>query len=157
MMDIALFQENIEILRQSGGKWIDQRLVMMTAAQCTAKGKRINGTDFKNVIEKVKKSSSAFSPLRLITFSIAGLIYIKTNHYDHEIDRLHRNYKALKEKGFQSSMHTYMAAMLMEEDTEVSRLKGIFQRQISVIGWDGCEYFSRMEHRPIFLKYAGMS
>ena len=125
-MDIALFQENIEILRNSGGKWVDKRLVMMTAAQSTAKGKRIIGSDFKNVIEKVKNSSSAFSPLRVIYFSIAGLIYAKTNHYDSEIDRLHHNYKALRDIGFRSSMHTYIAAMLMEKDTDVSRLKRIY-------------------------------
>ncbi len=125
-MDIALFQENIEILRNSSGKWVDKRLVMMTAAQSTAKGKRIIDSDFKNVIEKMKNSSSAFSPLRVIYFSIAGLIYVKTNHYDSEIDRLHRNYKALRDIGFHSSMHTYIAAMLMEKDTDVSRLKGIY-------------------------------
>ena len=126
IMDIALFQENIEILRNSSGKWVDKRLVMMTAAQSAAKGKRIIGSDFTNVIEKVKKSSSVFSPLRTIYFSIAGLIYAKTNHFDGEIDRLHRNYKALKEIGFRSSMHTYIAAMLMEKDTEVSKLKKIY-------------------------------
>ena len=85
-MDLALFQENFEILRKSSGKWIDKQLVMMTAAQCAAKGKRINESDFKHVIDKVKKSSSAFSPLRTISFSIAGLIYTKTTHYDVEID-----------------------------------------------------------------------
>jgi hypothetical protein len=91
IMDIALFQDNVEILRNSSGKWVDKRLVMMTAAQSAAKGKRIIGSDFTNVIEKVKKSSSVFSPLRTIYFSIAGLIYAKTNHFDDEIDRLHRN------------------------------------------------------------------
>ncbi len=125
-MDLALFEENIEILRNSSGKWVDKRLVMMTATQSAAKGKRIIGSDFTNVIEKVKKSSSAFSPLRTIYFSIAGLIYSKTDQYDSEIDRLHRNYKALKETGFRSSMHTYIAAMLMEKDTEVSKLKTIY-------------------------------
>ena len=125
-MDIALFQENIEILRNSSGKWVDKRLVMMTAAQSAAKGKRIIGSDFTNVIEEVKKSSSMFSPLRTICFSISGLIYASTDHYDSEIDRLHRNYKALKEIGFRSSLHTYIAAMLMEKDTEVSKLEKIY-------------------------------
>ena len=125
-MDIALFQDNVEILRNSSGKWVDKRLVMMTATQSAAKGKRIIGSDFTNVIEKVKKSSSVFSPLRTIYFSIAGLIYAKTNHFDDEVDRLHRNYKALKEIGFRSSLHTYLAAMLMEKDTEVSKLKKIY-------------------------------
>ena len=26
-MDVTLFEENIEILRKSGGKWVDSRLV----------------------------------------------------------------------------------------------------------------------------------
>lgn len=125
-MDLALFEENLEILRNSSGKWVDKRIVMMTAAQCTAIGKRIIAMDFTNVIEKVKRSSSAFSPLRTINFSIAGFIYSKTNDYDYEIDRLHRNYKALKETDFRSSMHTYMAAMLMDKDTEVSKLEKIY-------------------------------
>jgi hypothetical protein len=78
-MDIALFQENIEILRNSSGKWVDKRLVMMTAAQSAAKGKRIIGSDFTNVIEEVKKSSSMFSPLRTICFSISGTFFRKSN------------------------------------------------------------------------------
>ena len=61
-MDLALFEENFQILRKSSGKWVDKQLVMMTAAQCAAKGKRINESDFKHVLDKVKKSSSAFSP-----------------------------------------------------------------------------------------------
>ncbi len=125
-MDIALFQENIEILRKSSGKWVDKRIVMMTAAQSAAKKKRINHSDFRHLIEKVKESSSSFSPLRSITFSMAGLIYPKTNHYGDEIDRLHRNYQLLKDNGFRSSMHTYIAAILMEKDTEVSRPKEIY-------------------------------
>lgn len=125
-MDLALFQENLDILHNSSGKWVDKRLVMMAAAQSAAKGKRIIASDFTNVIEKVKKSSSAFSPLRTINFSIAGLIYSKTNHYDGEINRLHSNYKVLKETGFRSSLHTYIAAMLMDKDTEVSKLKKIY-------------------------------
>lgn len=125
-MNLALFEENLEVLRNSSGKWVEKRIVMMAAAQCAVKGKRVIGSDFTNVIEKVKKSSSAFSPLRAINFSIAGFIYSKTNHYDDEIDRLHRNYKALKETGFRSSMHTYIAAMLLDKDTEVSKLKNIY-------------------------------
>src|SRR3954447_19459331 len=107
VMDLALFQENFEILRKSSGKWIDKQLVMMTAAQCAAKGKRINESDFKHVIDKVKKSSSTFSPLRTISFSIAGLIYTKTTHYDVEIDSLHHNYQELRNIGFRISLHTY--------------------------------------------------
>jgi len=126
-MNISLFEDNMEILRNSGGKWVDKRLVMMTAAQSTAKGKRIIGSDFKHLLDKVKNSSSAFSPLRMIVFSIAGLIYAKTNDYDGEIERLHRNYKALKDNGFRSSMHTYIAAMLMEEDTDGRRIEGIYE------------------------------
>lgn len=126
MMDLALFQENFEILRKSSGKWVDKQLVMMTAAQCAAKGKRINESDFKHVIDKVKKSSSAFSPLRTVAFSISGLIYTKTNHYDDEIDILHRNYQELKNIGFRTSLHTYMAATLVEKDTDVNKLKSIY-------------------------------
>jgi Protein of unknown function (DUF4003) len=126
-LNISLFEENMEILRNSGAKWVDKRLVMMTAAQSTAKGKRIIGSDFKHVLDKVKNSSSAFSPLRTIYFSIAGLIYAKTNDYDREIARLHHNYKALKDIGFRSSMHTYIAAILMENDTDVRRITGIYE------------------------------
>ena len=63
-MDIALFQDNVEILRNSSGKWVDKRLVMMTAAQSAAKGKRIIGSDFTNVIEKVKNSSFCVFPIK---------------------------------------------------------------------------------------------
>ncbi|WP_428910037.1 DUF4003 family protein [Niallia sp. Krafla_26] len=125
-MEISLFQENMETLQNSGGKWVDKRLVMMTAAQSAAKKKRIISSDFRNVVEKVKKSSSAFSPLRTITFSMAGLIYVKTNHYDEEIERLHQNYKILRNNGFASSMYTYIAAILMERDTEARRPKEIY-------------------------------
>lgn len=125
-MEISLFQENMETLLGSSGKWVDKQLVMMTAAQSAAKKKRINQSDFQNVVEKVKKSTSAFSPLRSIAFSMAGLIYVKTKHYDDEIDYLHGNYKVLRDNGFGSSMYTYIAAMLMEKDTEASRPKVIY-------------------------------
>ena len=59
-MNLALFQENFDILRKYSGKWIDKQLVMMTVAQYAAKGKRINESDFKHVLDKVKKSWSPY-------------------------------------------------------------------------------------------------
>lgn len=124
-MNINLFEENIEVLR-SVGKWVDSRLIFMTAAQLTAKGKRITEMDFQQTADAVKKSASAFSPLRTIYFSIAGFIYAKENHAAEEMNRLHQNYEKLKSAGFRSSIHTYIASLLMEENTDVRRVKEIY-------------------------------
>lgn len=123
-MNINLFEENIEILK-GVGKWVDSRLIFMTAAQLAAKGKRVNELDFKQTADAVKKSASAFSPLRTVYFSIAGLIYAKESQAHGEINQLHQNYKELKSAGLRTSIHTYMAAFLMEKNADARRVKEI--------------------------------
>ncbi|MBB6445391.1 DUF4003 family protein [Bacillus benzoevorans] len=124
-MNNNLFEENIEILR-SVSKWVDSRLIFMTAAQLTAKGKRINASEFQETVNAVKKSASAFSPLRTIYFSIAGLIYAQENQTHEAINRLQQNYKELKSAGLRSSIYTYIAALLMEENVDARRVKEIY-------------------------------
>lgn len=124
-MNMSLFEENIETLRNVS-KWVDTRLVLMTAAQLTAKNILINENDFKHIADSVKKSASVFSPLKTIYFSISGFIYAKDNQVEDELLRIHHHFKNLKAAGFRSSIHTYIAAMLMDEGLDVNRIKDIY-------------------------------
>lgn len=122
-MKTALFEENVEILRRAVGNWMDRRLVIMTAAQFTAKGKKIDGSAFLKVSDSLKKSASFFSPLRSIHFPMTGLILTSERMPDDEIARLHRNYELLRTSGLRSSNFTFIAAFLMEESMEIGRIK----------------------------------
>lgn len=122
-MDKALFEMNVEILRRAVGNRMDRRLVMMTAAQFAAKGKKIDGNAFIKVSDSLKKSASFFSPLRSIHFPMTGLIMSSDGMPDEEINRLHRNFDSLRSVGLKNTNYTYIAAFLMEDHMDISRIK----------------------------------
>jgi len=126
-MEKMLFEENVEVLRRAAGNWMDRRLVMMAAAQFAAKGKRIDGKAFIKVSDSLKKSASLFSPLRSIHFPMTGLIMSSDRMPDEEINRLHRNYESLRSVGLKSSNFTYIAAFLMDDHMDISRIKAIHE------------------------------
>ncbi|WP_102272677.1 DUF4003 family protein [Cytobacillus massiliigabonensis] len=126
-MEKRLLEENIEVLRRAAGNWMDRRLVLMTAAQFAAKGKKIDGHTFVKVSDLVKSSTSMFSPLRGIYFPLTGLIMAKDSHPEAEISRLHHNYKTLRMANMRSSAFTYIAAFLLHDDMDASRISAIYE------------------------------
>ncbi|QED46259.1 DUF4003 family protein [Cytobacillus dafuensis] len=126
-MEKALLEENVEVLKQAVGSWMDRRLVLMTASQFAAKGKRMDGTAFLKVSDLVKKSTSFFSPLRSIYYPMTGLILANGNLPDEEVNRLHRNYETLRSAGFRSSVFTYIAAFLMEDHMDPRRINTVHE------------------------------
>ncbi|MED3552497.1 DUF4003 family protein [Cytobacillus praedii] len=126
-MEKRLLEENIEVLRRAAGNWMDRRLVLMTAAQFAAKGKKIDGQAFIKVSDLVKSSASMFSPLRGIHFPMTGLIMAKDSHPEVEISRLHQNYQILRKANMRSSAFTYIAAFLLDDDMDASRISAIYE------------------------------
>ncbi|MFE8698481.1 DUF4003 family protein [Cytobacillus sp. FJAT-53684] len=126
-MEKRLLEDNVEVLRQATGSWMDRRLVLMTAAQFAAKGQKVDGQAFLKVSDLVKKSASMFSPLRGIYFPMTGLIMAKDSHPEIEINRLHHNYKTLRMANMRSSAFTYIAAFLLEDHMEVSRISAVYE------------------------------
>lgn len=126
-MDKILLQENVENLKRAVGSWADHRLVIMTAAQFTAKAKKIDGKDFMKMANALKKSVSIFSPLRNIYLPVTGLMLTNERIQDDEISRLHSNYEKMRAEGFRSSEFTYIAAYLMEDYMDVGRVKAIYE------------------------------
>lgn len=122
-MEINLLEENVEILRRAVGSRMDRRLVIMTAAQFASKGKKIDGGSFLKVSDTVKKSVSFFSPLRSIHYPMTGLILTSERMPDEEISRIHHNYDLLRSAGLRSSNFTYIAAFLMDEGMDITRIK----------------------------------
>lgn len=126
-MEKKLLEENIEVLRRAAGSWMDRRLVLLTAAQFAAKGQKVNGQAFVKVSDLVKSSTSMFSPLRGIHFPMTGLIMAKDSHPEVEISRLHHNYKTLRMANMRSSAFTYIAAFLLDDDMDASRISAIYE------------------------------
>ncbi len=125
-MEKTLFEKNVDILRQTAGKWIDKRLVLLTAAQFAAKQELIDGKEFTAVTDKLKKAVSIFSPLRTITFPITGLLMMKKGNKDTLINDLLEQYETLRSAGLYSSPYTYIAAFLLNPATKPERIKNIY-------------------------------
>lgn len=126
-MEKILLEENVEALRMAMGNWVHKQLILMTAAQFTAKGQKIDGNAFIKVSDTIKKSASLFSPLKSIHFPITGMILASEKIPDDEVNRLHRNYELLRKVGLRSSVFTYMAAYLMEDSMDTERIKAVFE------------------------------
>lgn len=126
MMDITLMERNTEVLRQTAGKWVDKRLVLLTAAQFAARNELINGQEYMNFSVKLKKAGSFFSPLRTIHFPMAGLLLAKEGDPDEMITHLQKRYETLRSAGLRSSPYTYIAAFLLDSSTHPERIKNIY-------------------------------
>ncbi|WP_050179937.1 DUF4003 family protein [Domibacillus robiginosus] len=125
-MNTQLLEENTKILRQTAGKWIDKRLVLLTAAQFAARGQQIDEETFTALSTKIKKSGSIFSPLRTIHFPMTGLLLLQKGNGEEGVDELHLKYDLLRSAGFRSSQYTYIAAFLIEPSTQPERVKAIY-------------------------------
>lgn len=125
-MDIKLLEENTAILRKKEGKWIDKRLVLLTAAQFAARQQPINMEAFKSLSANIKKSGSMFSPLRTIHFPMAGLLMLQDGSKGEQIAELHRKYHILRSAGFRSSPYTYIAAFLIGPSVQPERIKEMY-------------------------------
>ncbi|WNS81355.1 DUF4003 family protein [Domibacillus sp. DTU_2020_1001157_1_SI_ALB_TIR_016] len=125
-MNIKLLEENTAILRKKEGKWIDKRLVLLTAAQFAARQQPIDMEAFKALSANIKKSGSMFSPLRTIHFPMAGLLMLQDGSEEERIAELHRKYYILRSAGFRSSPYTYIAAFLMGPSVQPERIKEMY-------------------------------
>ena len=113
-MNVTIMEQNTDVLRRTAGKWIDKRLVLLTAAQFAAKQKQIDGEEFTALSNKLKKSASIFSPLRTISFPMAGLLMAKEGNENQLIAELHKKYELLRSAGLRASRYTYIAAFLLD-------------------------------------------
>ncbi|OLN23989.1 hypothetical protein BTO30_00785 [Domibacillus antri] len=127
MVEVKLLEENAAILRKTAGKWMDKRLVLLTAAQFAARQERIDEREFTAVSNKIKKTGSIFSPLRTIHFPMTGLLMTKEGDPDESLEKLLLHYETLRSAGFRSSVYTYIAAFLVEGSTKPERIKEIFE------------------------------
>ncbi|WP_046174369.1 DUF4003 family protein [Domibacillus indicus] len=125
-MNITMLEQNTDVLRRTAGKWIDKRLVLLTAAQFAARQKEIDEKEFIEMSSRLKKSGSVFSPLRTIHFPMAGLLLSAEREQDEVIAELQRKYDTLRSAGLRSSPYTYIAAFLLNPSTRPERIKEIY-------------------------------
>ncbi len=126
-VDGNLIEENVAILRKTAGKWMDKRLVLLTAAQFAARQEQIDGQTFTSLSNKIRKTGSIFSPLRTIYFPMTGLLMTKEGDPNELLEKLLISYETLRSAGLRSSAYTYIAAFLVEDSMRPERIKEIFE------------------------------
>ncbi|WP_046178195.1 DUF4003 family protein [Domibacillus tundrae] len=125
-MNVTMLEQNTDMLRRTAGKWVDKRLVLLTAAQFAAKQEQIDVEEYTVLSNKLKKSGSLFSPLRTIHFPMAGLLIAKEGDKNEMIAELHQKYETLRSAGLRASSYTYIAAFLLDPSTRPERIKEIY-------------------------------
>jgi hypothetical protein len=57
-MNMTMLEQNTEVLRRTSGKWVDKRLVLLTAAQFAAKQESIDVEGHRQIALELRGSST---------------------------------------------------------------------------------------------------
>ncbi|MBD7984063.1 DUF4003 family protein [Sporosarcina sp. Sa2YVA2] len=107
-------------VKSLAGWSVDKNVVLTITSFYVTAGREFNSIDFNCAMEALKSKAGWFSPLRgnLLPMMAAFLTQAGPS-IDDEVDRLMEKQRVLKQAGFRNTIHSYLAALLM--DNEPSR------------------------------------
>lgn len=107
-------------VKSLAGWSVDKNVVLAITSFYVTAGREFNAVDFNCAMEALKAKAGWFSPLRgnLLPMMAAFLTQAGPSIND-EVDRLMEKQRVLKQAGFRNTIHSYLAALLM--DNEPSR------------------------------------
>ncbi|MDX1807649.1 MAG: DUF4003 family protein [Paenisporosarcina sp.] len=111
-------QTTFEQVKNATGWSVDKRILLSIASYYVTTGKKFNGIEFLATSDAIKKKSGWFSPLRShIHYMMAA--FLQNDHEDSTVmvDNLLAKQDILKTAGFKSNVYSYLAAVLMTDDS----------------------------------------
>ncbi|MFC6040633.1 DUF4003 family protein [Paenisporosarcina macmurdoensis] len=111
-------QTTFEQVKNAAGWTVDKRIMLSIASYYVTTGKTFNGKEFLATSDAIKQKSGWFSPLRShIHYMMAA--FLQNDHEDPSIavENLLAKQDILKAAGFKSNVYSYLAAILMTDDS----------------------------------------
>jgi hypothetical protein len=111
-------QTTFEQVKNATGWTVDKRILLSISSYYVTTGKTFNGKEFLATSDAIKQKSGWFSPLRShIHYMMAA--FLQNDHKDSSIavDNLLAKQDILKAAGFKSNVYSYLAAVLMTDDS----------------------------------------
>ena len=127
-------QTTFEQVKNAVGWTVDKRILLSIASYYVTSGKTFNVKQFLATSDVIKQKSGWFSPLRShIHYMMAA--FLQNEHKDSSImvDNLLMKQDILKAAGFKSNVYSYLAAVLMTDDSnhEASQAKHLYDEMKS--------------------------
>lgn len=127
-------QTTFEQVKNAVGWTVDKRISLSIASYYVTTGKTFNAKQFLVTSDAIKQKSGWFSPLRShIHYMMAA--FLQNEHKDSSImvDNLLMKQDILKAAGFKSNVYSYLAAVLMTDDSnhEASQAKYLYDEMKS--------------------------
>lgn len=126
-------QTSFEQVKNAVGWTVDKRILLSIASYYVTTGKTFNAKQFLATSDAIKQKSGWFSPLRShIHYMMAAFLQ---NEQDSSlmVDNLLVKQDILKAAGFKSNVYSYLAAVLMTDDSnhEASQAKYLYDEMKS--------------------------
>lgn len=109
-------------VKSLAGWSVDKNVVLTITSYYVTAEKEFDAVDFNRALAALKERAGWFSPLRgNLLPMMAAFLTQSDDSIDEEADRLMDKQRVLKQSGFRNTIHSYLAAMLM--DNEVARFQ----------------------------------
>lgn len=104
-------------VKSLAGWSVDKNVVLTITSFYVTAGREFNAVDFNRAMEALKARSGWFSPLRgNLLPMMAAFLTQSAPLIDEEADRLMNKQRVLKQTGFRNTIHSYLAALLMDDE-----------------------------------------
>lgn len=104
-------------VKSLAGWSVDKNVVLTITSFYVTAGREFSAVDFNRAMEALKARSGWFSPLRgNLLPMMAALLTQSAPLIEEEADRLIEKQRVLKQAGFRNTIHSYLAAFLMDDD-----------------------------------------
>ncbi|MCM3744669.1 DUF4003 domain-containing protein [Sporosarcina luteola] len=120
-MDVDLIRQEVETtydkVKSLAGWSVDKNVVLTITSYYVTAEKEFNAMSFNRAMAALKDRAGWFSPLRghLLPMMAAFLTQAEDS-VEAEAERLMDKQRTLKRAGFRNSIHSYLAALLMDDD-----------------------------------------
>lgn len=118
-------------VKSLAGWSVDKNVVLTITSYYVTAEKEFNAVDFNRAIAALKERAGWFSPLRGHLLPMMAAFLTQSDQVDEEADRLMDKQRILKQAGFRNTIHSYLAALLMNDDAtrfqeEADRAKKLY-------------------------------
>ncbi|MFC5601795.1 DUF4003 family protein [Sporosarcina koreensis] len=135
-MHLDMIRQEVETtydkVKSLAGWSVDKNVVLTITSYYVTAEKEFNAVDFNRAVAALKERAGWFSPLRGNLLPIMAAFLTRSNDsIDGEADQLMDKQRVLKQAGFRNTIHSYLAAMLMDNDAtrfqeEATRAKKLY-------------------------------
>ncbi|MDN4606676.1 DUF4003 family protein [Sporosarcina highlanderae] len=107
-------------VKSLAGWSVSKNVVLTITSYYVTAEREFNAVDFNRAMAALKERSGWFSPLRgHLLPMMAAFLTQSGNSVDEVVDRLMEKQRVLKQAGFRNSIHSYLAAILMNDDADL--------------------------------------